>query len=332
MPVRAAAPRSQTASRFAAAASRPEYKTSRSNEGFRMTRCLHLVDVFTDRVCSGNQLAVVTGAKGLGARQMQAFAREMNFAETTFVMSDAPLGGGWPVRIFTPARELPFAGHPTLGTAHVIRNALLGGRVDRVTLALEVGLTPVFVERTAKHELYWMRQRFPTFGRRLSRKQVAPVLGLAASDLDTQPIEEVSTGLPFVVVPVRTRRALERIRVDREALLKLVDGLEAKSVIAFAPGARGAGHQLTVRVFVDYYGVPEDAATGSGNGCLASWLVQHRYLDDDAIDLKVEQGLSIGRPSTLHLRAMRTSRGIEVRVGGGVVDVARGTLVAARLA
>jgi trans-2,3-dihydro-3-hydroxyanthranilate isomerase len=297
-----------------------------------MTRRLHLVDVFTDRACSGNQLAVVTGAKGLGARQMQAFAREMNFAETAFVMSDSPLGGGWPVRIFTPRLEVPFAGHPTLGTAHVIRTALLGGRVDRVTLALEVGLTPVFVERGAKSELYWMRQRFPSFGRRLPRKLVAPVLGLAASDLDTQPIEEVSTGLPHLVVPVRTRRALERIQVDREALLKLVGGLDAKAVIAFAPGARSAGHQLTARVFVDYYGVPEDAATGSGNGCLASWLVQHRYLDDDAIDVKVEQGVSIGRPSTLHLRAMRTSRGIEVRVGGGVVDVARGTLLAARLA
>ena len=297
-----------------------------------MTRSLHLVDVFTDRPCAGNQLAVVTGAKGLNAPAMQAFAREMNFAETTFVMSDRPVGGGWPVRIFTPKHEVPFAGHPTLGTAHVIRHALLGGRVDRVTLSLEAGLTPVFVERATKHELYWMRQRFPTFGRRLPRKLVAPVLGLSPADLDSHPIEEVSTGLAHLVIPVRTRRALERIRVDRDAMLKLVDGLDAKSVIAFAPGARGAGHQLTARVFVDYYGVPEDAATGSGNGCLASWLVQHRYLDDDAIEVRVEQGVSIGRPSTLHLRAMRTSRGIEVRVGGGVVDVARGTLLAARLA
>jgi trans-2,3-dihydro-3-hydroxyanthranilate isomerase len=214
----------------------------------------------------------------------------------------------------------------------VIRHGLLGGRVERVTLALEAGLTPVFVERDAKRELYWMRQRFPTFGKRLARKAVAAVLGLSPADLDSRPIEEVSTGLPHLVVPVRTRRALERIRVDREALLRLVADLDAKSVIAFAPGAARAGHQLTARVFVDYYGVPEDAATGSGNGCLAAWLVQHRFLDDDAIDLRVEQGTSIGRPSSLHLRAMRTSRGIEIRIGGGVVDVARGTLVAARFA
>ena len=297
-----------------------------------MTRSLHLVDVFTDRPCSGNQLAVVTGAQGLTARRMQAFAREMNFSETSFVLADRPVGGGWPVRIFTPAQELPFAGHPTLGTAHVIRHVLLGGRVDRVTLALEVGLTPVFVERDEKRELYWMRQRQPTFGARVPRRAVAALLGLSPADLGTQPIEEVSTGLAFLVVPVRTRRALSRIRIDRDALLALVARLDAKALIAFAPGAARPGHQLTARVFVHEFGVAEDAATGSANGCLAAWLVQHRFLDDDAIDLRVEQGASIGRPSTLHLRAMRTSRGIEVRVGGGVVDIARGTMVAAPFA
>jgi trans-2,3-dihydro-3-hydroxyanthranilate isomerase len=297
-----------------------------------MTRKLHLVDVFTDRPCTGNQLAVVTGALGLSARHMQAFAREMNFSETSFVTAAEPQGGGWPVRIFSPREELPFAGHPTLGTAHVIRHELLGGHADRVTLALEAGLTPVYVERNGARELYWMRQGYPSFGRRLPRKQVAPVLGLSPADLAGYPIEEVSTGLPHLVVPVRSRRLLERIRVDREAFTQLLAGLEAKSIIAFAPAAQGPGRQLTARVFVDYYGAPEDAATGSGNGCLAAWLVQHQFLGDDAIDVRVEQGISIGRPSLLHLRAMRTSRGIEVRVGGGVVDVARGTVTAARFA
>lgn len=296
-----------------------------------MTRTLHLVDVFTDRPCAGNQLAVVTGAKGLNARQMQAFAREMNFSETSFVMADAPAAGLWPVRIFTPVHELPFAGHPTLGTAHVIRSHLLGGRVERLTLGLGVGPLPVSFEREGRRELYWMRQKHPTFGRRLSRKQVAPVLGLAPADLDTQPIEEVSTGVPFLIVPVRSRRALERIKVDRDALLKLVRDLDAKSILAFAPGAKTTGCKYTVRVFVDFHGVPEDPATGSANGCLAAWLVQHRYERDDAVDVRVEQGMSIGRPSVLHLKAMRTSRNIEVRVGGGVVDVARGVLLASRL-
>lgn len=297
-----------------------------------MTRSLHIVDVFTDRPCAGNQLAVVTGAKGLTARQMQAFAREMNFSETTFVMEDRPTAGLWPVRIYTPTHELPFAGHPTLGTAHVIRQALLGGRVERLTLGLGVGPVPVSFERDGKRELYWMRQPQPTFGRRLTRKQVAPVLGLAQTDLDSHPVEEVSTGVPYVIVPVRTRRALERIRIDKDALLKLVADGEAKAILAFAPGAKGPGNKLTVRVFVDFYGVPEDPATGSANGCLAAWLVQHRYFGDEQVDIRVEQGMSIGRPSVLHLRAMKTSRSLEVRVGGGVVDVARGTILAQRLA
>jgi trans-2,3-dihydro-3-hydroxyanthranilate isomerase len=296
-----------------------------------MTRHLHLVDVFTDRACTGNQLAVVTGAKGLTGRQMQAFAREMNFSETTFVTDDRPSGGAWPVRIYTPAEEVPFAGHPTLGTAHVIRQTLLGGRVDRVTLGLGVGAVPVSFERDGKRELYWMRQPAPTFGTRATRRQVAPAVGLAQTDLDG-PIERVSTGLPCLVVPVRTRRALDRIAIDRAALNALLAEAEAKTLLAFAPGARTSGCEYTVRVFVDETSIPEDPATGSANGCLAAWLVQHRWLDSDRIDLRVEQGMSIGRPSVLHLRAMQTSRRIEVRVGGGVVDVARGTLLAQRFA
>jgi trans-2,3-dihydro-3-hydroxyanthranilate isomerase len=277
-------------------------------------------------------LAVVTGAKGLSARQMQAFAREMNFSETTFVTADAPVSGLWPVRIFTPLRELPFAGHPALGSAHVIRSALLGGRVERVTLGLGIGPLPVSVERVGRRELYWMRQQQPSFGERRPRRQVAAALGLAAADLDTHPIEEVSTGMPFLIVPVRSRRALERIRVDRDAAERVVAGLDAKAVLAFAPGAKTPGCKYSVRVFVDFHGVPEDPATGSANGCLAAWLVQHRYEHDDALDIRVEQGIAIGRPSVLHLKAMLTSRRIEVRVGGGVVDLARGVLLAARLA
>jgi trans-2,3-dihydro-3-hydroxyanthranilate isomerase len=176
-----------------------------------------------------------------------------------------------------------------------------------------------------------MRQPAPTFGTRATRRQVAPAVGLAQTDLDG-PIERVSTGLPCLVVPVRTRRALDRIAIDRAALNALLAEAEAKTLLAFAPGARTSGCEYTVRVFVDETSIPEDPATGSANGCLAAWLVQHRWLDSDRIDLRVEQGMSIGRPSVLHLRAMQTSRRIEVRVGGGVVDVARGTLLAQRFA
>lgn len=294
-----------------------------------MTRRFQIVDVFTDRAGTGNPLAVVTQAAGMTTKQMQAFAREMNFSETTFVLDAAARRGAWRVRIFTPQSELPFAGHPTIGTAHVIRTALLGGNAERVTLDLPIGPVPVAVERRGRSELYWMRQPHPTYGRRVPHRQLAAVLGLRLADFDVRfPAEEVSTGLPHLIVPLRSRKALAGINVDREAMIRLVERQEAKSVLAFCTGAEDRRNQLSVRVFVDYHGVPEDPATGSGNGCLAAWLVRHRYFGADAIDIRSEQGVTMGRPSVLCLRAMATSQGTEVRIGGGVVTVAHGELVA----
>ena len=188
------------------------------------------------------------------------------------------------------------------------------------------------MERTGRRDLYWLRHPTPRIGARLNRRDVASALSLSPSDIDgTHPSLEVIAGLGYVIVPLRTRAALARARIDPLAQARLVGRLEAKAILAFAPAARDAGHQFSVRVFVDFYGEAETAANGSANGCLAAWLVETRYLGDDAADVRVEQGAHIGRPSLLHLRAMRTSRGIEVRVGGEVVDVARGTIVAARL-
>jgi trans-2,3-dihydro-3-hydroxyanthranilate isomerase len=295
-----------------------------------MARRLHIVDVFTDKPCTGNPLAVVLGAHGLTARQMQAFAREMNFSETTFVMSDEPVAGAWPVRIYTPTHELPFAGHPTLGTAHVLRTEMLAAKSARVTLELGVGRVPVVMERTGRRELYWMRPPTPSFGARVARREAAALLGVTPSDIDGKyPSLEVVSGIGYLVVPVRSRAALARATINAQVLNRVCAKLEAKAVIAFAPGAKDARNHHTARVFCDYYGVPEDAATGSANGCLAAWLVETGYCEDDATDVRVEQGAQMGRPSLLHLRAMRTSRGIEVRVGGGVVDVVRGAIVAA---
>ncbi len=295
-----------------------------------MTRTLHLVDVFTDRPCAGNPLAVVTGAQGLTAARMQAFAREMNFSETTFVTADAPVKGLWPVRIFTPRGELPFAGHPTLGTAHVIRHALLGGRPARLTLGLKLGPIPVVHEVEGGRALYWMRQNAPSFGARRTRRDLASVLGLAIAELGEQPIEEVSTGVPFLIVSVRTRRALERVRVDREAMAKLVAGLDAKGVLAFAKGAKGAGHELTARVFVEHYGVPEDPATGSASAALGAFMTTLTHGSAVAAEerhLLVEQGVEMGRRSLIRL-AVRTSNGVfdHVEITGSSMLVMRGQL------
>ena len=298
-----------------------------------MQRKLHIVDVFTDKPCTGNALAVVLGAAGLTTRQMQAFAREMNFSETTFVTAPAPVAGAWPVRIFTTQRELPFAGHPVLGTAHVLRTEMAGARTQRIVLDLPSGRAPVAVERSGKGELYWMRHPVATVGGRLNRRQAAQTLGLVPSDIDGKhPSLEVLAGLGYIIVPVRTRAALARAKLDVDAMKKVAADLDARAVLAFAPGAAGARNDYTVRVFFDYFSEAEDAATGSANACFAAWLVETGYCGDDAVDVRVEQGAHLGRPSLLHLRGIRTSRGVEVRVGGGVVDVVRGSIVATRYA
>ncbi|MDK2980753.1 MAG: trans-2,3-dihydro-3-hydroxyanthranilate isomerase [Chloroflexota bacterium] len=281
-----------------------------------------VVDVFAESKYAGNQLAVFRQAAALSDLEMQQIAREVNFSETTFILSDEQHEGGFDVRIFTPGEEVPFAGHPTLGTAAVIRSELLGGKADKVVLNLKVGQIPV----TFSDDGYsWMRQVQPIFGDTHSIETFAPMLGLDASDFDARfPIQEVSTGLPFFIVPLKSLDALIAARVRREPYFDLVSRTMAKGILIFSPETHERGRDLSARVFVDYFGIPEDPATGSGNGCLAGYLVAQRYFGTDAVDVRVEQGCEIGRPSLLLLKAAKEGDGIAINVGGKSVPVARG--------
>ena len=293
------------------------------------TRPFYLVDVFAETKYAGNQLAVFRGADGLSDTEMQRFAKEMNYSETTFIISETPQQGGYEVRIFTPEAEIPFAGHPTLGTAYVIQRELVGAPVETLTLHLKSGPIPVtFTYRGTDADILWMRQKPPTFEGSFDVRAVTPALGLDPSAIDTRfPIQEVSTGLPFIIVPLKTLADVNQARIVRDAYLELIRNTPAKSILIFCPETIDPAHALHVRVFADYFGVPEDPATGSANGCLAGYLVQHAYLGREAIDLCVEQGYAIGRPSLLYLRAQTRDEGIEVAVGGKVVMVARGEFV-----
>lgn len=284
-----------------------------------------LLDVFARRAFEGNQLAVFPDAAGLEDEEMQALAREMHFSETTFILASRPGTRGWPVRIFTPAREVPFAGHPTLGTAYVVWDRFLERQANEVLLDLKVGTVPVEVGE--KGQLLTMTQKAPEFGRTVSAAEAAEVLGLAPGEIDERfPAEEVSTGLPFLIVPVRRLEAVRAITVNLTAYYRLVDRLEAKAVLAFCPETVDPECRLHVRVFCDYYDVPEDPATGSANGCLCGWLVRHRYLGTDGFAIRTEQGVELQRPSELWLEGRETPGGIVVRVGGRVVPVAAGAL------
>lgn len=282
----------------------------------------YIVDVFAEEKYAGNQLGVVLGAGHLRDAEMQAIAKEINYSETTFLLDEEGRDGAYPVRIFTPCAEVPFAGHPTLGTAFVIRSEVIGEPMDCVLLDLRAGRIPV----DFGGGFPWMRQLPPTFGRTFDPALAANALGLEVNDLDDRfPIQEVSTGLPAIIVPLRSLDALKRCRVDRERYWELAG---SKNLYVFCPEPHESGNDLAARMFADDLGVPEDPATGSAAGCLAGYLVEHFYLAADKVDVRLEQGYEIERPSLLHLRANRTENGsISVSVGGKVCMVARGELL-----
>jgi len=289
----------------------------------------YIVDVFAEQKYEGNQLAVVRDSGALSDDQMQQITREMNYSETTFVLSDEQRNGGYNVRIFTPAAEVPFAGHPTLGTAFIIQREIIKEPAETVILNLKVGQIPVTSGSGGKEkDILWMKQNEPTFGLTIEPGSVAKVLGLDESEIDDRFIvQEVSTGLPFIIVPLKSLDAVKRAKINRNKCFKLIEDTQAKMILIFCPETYNRENDLNVRVFCDYYDIPEDPATGSGNGCLAGYLAKHRYFGDDRIDIRVEQGYEISRPSLLYLRAENKQEKIDVSVGGKVIVVAKGQLL-----
>ena len=284
-----------------------------------------IVDVFTiGRKYTGNQLAVYLGNPPTAL--MQQLAKEINFSETTFVTSDAPENGGYNVRIFMPEVEVDFAGHPVLGTAYVIQRELIGRPVERLTLNLPVGQIPVTFSDDG---LLWMRQNPPEFGHTFTGTDLAQILNVEESDIDTRfPVQEVSTGMAFVLAPMVSLEAVERARVNLDRLRAILAAHDAIAPAIFCAETLDAENDIHVRVLDDIYGAPEDPATGSANGCIAGYIVEHGYFGSDKFAIRSEQGYQIGRPSLIHLEAERAEDQIVIRVGGRVEMVAQGRMAA----
>jgi len=292
-------------------------------------KTFYIVDVFAEEKYAGNQLAVIRDAAGLSDTDMQNITKEMNYSETTFILSDEQNNGGYDVRIFTPQEEVPFAGHPTLGTAYIIQQEIIKELLEKIILNLKVGRIPVTFNYSGKEKnVLRMKQIEPTFGQTIELEPISQVLGINTSDIDERfPVQEVSTGMFFIIVPLKTLDAVKRSKIARDKYFKLIENRQAKAILVFCPETYSKENDLNVRVFVDYYGIPEDPATGSGNGCLAGYLVKNRYFGKDQIDIRTEQGYEIARPSLLYLRAKDTEGKIDISVGGKVVMVARGELI-----
>jgi trans-2,3-dihydro-3-hydroxyanthranilate isomerase len=269
-----------------------------------------IVDVFTDRALAGNQLAVFTDARGLDTETMQALAREINFSESTFVLTPEN-GGHAKIRIFTPVTELPFAGHPTLGTAFV-----LGGPLQREELHLETGrgIVAIRLEREEGRLVFGrMEQPIPSVQPYQAERELLTALGVERSEL---PVELYDNGMRHVYVALRSEEEVAGLRPDL-ARLELPPDL---GINCFA----GSGGRWKTRMFAPGGGVAEDPATGSAAGPLALHLARHgRIAFGDEIE--ISQGTEIGRPSTLFARVEGTPERVErVEVGGSAVIVARG--------
>jgi trans-2,3-dihydro-3-hydroxyanthranilate isomerase len=293
-----------------------------------------VVDVFTETPLKGNGLAVVMNTCDLKTERMQAIAREFNLSETTFVERKAlevERAGGVRVRIFTTQEELPFAGHPTLGTASVLKmQAPEIVENETVTLALKVGKVPVRFERREKGAGLFgeMTQRDPEFGAELNQAEIAPLMGLDVGDLDPglKP-QVVSTGNAFAIVVLRNVEALERLRVDQEKATPLLRERGARWFYVMAPEPDPNGSEVRYRARMQFYG-GEDPATGSAAGCAISYLVASGAVQSD-VRVHVRQGVEMGRPSDLFLTAKRKSAKVsDVRVAGSTVLVAKGRLFA----
>ncbi len=288
------------------------------------------VDVFTSSPLGGNPLAVFPDAEGLDNETMQKIAREMNLSETTFVFPHGNLPVDFSIRIFTPEKELPFAGHPTLGTAHILREA---GKVPSgnypVKLAMEAGV--ITVTQGEKEKLLFMGQPLPEFQHPLDyAEEIAELLGLPESSIDSNdyPIQIVSTGLPVLFVPIISLEALGEISIDTNRVKRTLASLGTDMIYTFTLQTIHSNASVHSRAFAPALGITEDPATGSAAGALGAYLCKNNLVSEqERNNIFIEQGYEMGRPASLYVAVELEGDNIKsIRVGGESVTVIKGEL------
>jgi len=297
------------------------------------------VDVFTRRPFGGNQLAVFTDGRGLDSEQMQMLAREMNFSETTFLLPPETPEGHKRVRIFTPAIEMAMAGHPTVGTAAALVQRGLVNLPPNRLLTLELGIGPVRVEIEPREDgapFVWMSHRLPVFDEYdRSRQAVASILGLKVDDVRADlPMEIVSTGVPFLFVPLVSLAAIRKARSEMNALSSLFEGIEPAHVALFTqevepPAGDSPAAGYHARVYSPHMtGVVEDPATGAMAAPFGAYLAHHGVLPDEALStFEIEQGIEMRRPSRISVEVCRKGGQFTgIRIGGDSVIVGEGEI------
>ena len=294
-----------------------------------MTQRIYMVDVFAEQSYAGNPLAVIVGSESLSDETMQEIAAEINFSETTFVTPIPEGDGGYRVRIFTPAREIAFTGHPILGTAWVIRKYIIPETCTQVRLNLAVGPVLVTFEPDVDgREVTWFLAPPMLLGETSDREPVAAALGIAAEDIDpSAPIQVVSAGTAAMVVPLCSLDALRRSQLDLDAFSPLAAKGFPPLVYLFTRQTHQPRNDLCVRFFFEAHGVREDPATGNGAAFLGAYLLAHKLFHGTDLSLRIEQGYELRRPSLIMLHAKSLNGEREVYVGGYVIPTVQGELL-----
>ena len=289
-----------------------------------------IVDVFAERAYAGNPLAVVLGAERLDDDSMQLLAAETNYSETTFVYSDPEANGGFRTRLFTPAREIAFAGHPILGTAWVIGKHLATTATNLVKVNLQVGEIPVYFEPSGHGgDILWFDAPTITPGIQCDRARMALALGLATDDIDPRyPVQVMAAGTAAVIVPLRSLAALQRALLDLDAYAGLMAEGFPPLTYLFCAETRFSGNDLSARFYFEAHGVREDPATGNGAAFLAQYLRMHGVFPPEKCSWRIEQGHEVRRPSLVRIR-FGTAPNSRIQVGGGVVAAIQGNLIRA---
>ena len=294
-----------------------------------MTHHFYIVDVFAERPYTGNPLAVVVGKEEIPKETMQLIAAEINFSETTFLSPVPEENGGYRVHIFTPSQELDFAGHPLLGTAHVIRQHCSGKANEEIILNIKAGQVPVnFETGDDGKEVAWFQAPPMSFGETANPNSIASSLGIAEKDIETKtPIQVISAGTAAMIVPLKSLDALKRCKFNLE---KYAD-LKAKGfpplIYLFTQQTHDVKNDFCVRFFFEAHGVREDPATGNGAAFFGEYLLQHKYFSESNLSLRIEQGHEIRRPSLVMLSANMSEGVNEVYVGGTVISIVQGKLL-----
>lgn len=294
-----------------------------------MTYQLYIVDVFAEQPYSGNPLAVVIGEQFPSEETMQKIAAEMNFSETTFVSPVHEENGGYRVRIYTPSKELAFAGHPILGTAQVLRDHVIDGVCSQLKLNLMESQIPVtFGLADDGKETVWFLAPEMTLGALSDIEPVANALGISSGEIETRtPLQVVSAGTSALIVPLRSLDALRKCMLNLEKYSSMLADGFPPLIYLFTEQTHDSKNDLCVRFFFEAHGVREDPATGNGAAFLGAYLLEHEYFEKLDLSLRIEQGYEVRRPSLIRLQAKLQNGQHEIHVGGHVVSIVEGRLL-----